>query len=281
MTWIKRNLIFLISIVVAVALIGVGGYFYLYQQFLREQELRGKIKDSFGELKKLASRNPHPGDPRGTDNVAAARSQVATATDLAKKLTESFKPIPRPAITGNFSRALDQTLAGMRSDAAQSGVALPAPGYAFTFTAENKMLNLPSQSLPQIAGDLSEIKTICDILFEAKVNSLDSIERPVIPGLETNGPEFIPGETNVNTLADLSPYRVKFRCFSGELATVLGGLASSPYGLIVKYIDVDPGAVNTGRVPPPRTADRPVQYLNENLFQVTLMIDVVKPKPIK
>jgi hypothetical protein len=42
-----------------------------------------------------------------------------------------------------------------------------------------------------------------------------------------------------NELAVLAPYEITFRCFSPELAAVLGGFASSPYGLLVKTINVE------------------------------------------
>ena len=42
-----------------------------------------------------------------------------------------------------------------------------------------------------------------------------------------------------NELAVLTPYEVTFRCFSSELAAVLAGLASSPYALLVKTINVE------------------------------------------
>ena len=45
-----------------------------------------------------------------------------------------------------------------------------------------------------------------------------------------------------NELAVLTPYEVTFRCFSSELASVLAGFASSPAGLIVKSINVEPAA---------------------------------------
>jgi len=283
MTWIKRNLFFLVSILVAVALIGVGGYFYLYNQYQREVLLRDDISKSFKDLADLAAKRPHPGSSRtgGTDNVTAAKEQTTNVMELAKKLRDNFKPIPVPSTSGNFSHQLDLSLGEMRATASQAGVGLPNATYAFTFQTETKMVNLPPASFPQIATYLSEIKAICDILFEAKVNSIDSISRPVIASLETNGPDFIPGETNASPQADITPFKVSFRCFSGELATVMSDLASSPHGLVVKYVDVDPGTVPTAMVTPPKPGGRPAVFLNENQFQVTMLIDIVKPKPVK
>jgi hypothetical protein len=42
-----------------------------------------------------------------------------------------------------------------------------------------------------------------------------------------------------NELAISSPYEVTFRCFTPELAAVLTGFANSPYGIIVKGMNVE------------------------------------------
>ena len=93
-----------------------------------------------------------------------------------------------------------------------------------------------------MASHLGEIKAICDILFDAKVNTLDSIRREKISELNDNYPSDYLGtqKTITNTLAELTPYEVTFKSFSAELALVLGSLAGSPNGFIVKSINVEP-----------------------------------------
>jgi hypothetical protein len=101
----------------------------------------------------------------------------------------------------------------------------------------------------KLAVHLGEIKTICDVLFAAKVNSLEFLRREIAsPTDDTNMSDYLPpDEKTISTpLADLTPYRVSFQCFSGELASVLANFASSPYGLIVKSVNVEPASASAG-----------------------------------
>ena len=88
---------------------------------------------------------------------------------------------------------------------------------------------------------LGEVKAICAVLFQAKINSLDNLRRERVSDDDLKGPQtdYLPDKSVTNELAVLSPYEVSFRCFSSELAAVLAGFASSPCGLMVKTINVE------------------------------------------
>ena len=75
---------------------------------------------------------------------------------------------------------------------------------------------------------LAEVKAICTVLFQAKINSLDNIRRERVSEDDLKGPQtdYLPEKSVTNELAVLSPYEVTFRCFSSELAAVLAGFAS-------------------------------------------------------
>ena len=88
---------------------------------------------------------------------------------------------------------------------------------------------------------LAEVKAICAVLIQAKVNSLDNIRRERVSDDDLKGPQtdYLTEKSVTNELAVLSPYEVTFRCFSSELAAVLAGFAASPCGLLVKTINVE------------------------------------------
>ena len=75
---------------------------------------------------------------------------------------------------------------------------------------------------------MAEVKAICAVLFQAKINSLDNIRRERVSEDDLKGPQtdYLPDKSVTNELAVLSPYEVSFRCFSPELAAVLAGFAS-------------------------------------------------------
>ena len=285
MTWIKRNLFFLISLLVAVGLMGAGGY-YFYTTYKEEGDLTGQIAEQYDQLKNLTNKKPNAGKagPGNVDNVAAAQEQTKAALALAAKLRAGFQPVHMAETSANFQHQLDGSVSEMKAAAQQAGVALPTD-YHFTFQTESKMVNLPAKTFPELAGHLSEIQAICQVLFDAKINSLEYLQRPMVAAIETNGPDFLPPTAAAasSPLADITPYKVSFHCFSGELGAVLAGLANSPHGFIVKYVDVDPGsgAHQATGVPRPARGGRPATFLNENLLGITLLIDVVQPKNAK
>jgi hypothetical protein len=157
----------------------------------------------------------------------------------------------------------------MQRDAAKASVALPpkdASGqtYSFSFAAQRDRLAYAAGSLEPLAIQLSEIKAICAVLFQAKVNSLDELRRERVSEDDARGPQtdYLSDKSLTNELAVMSPYEVSFRCFSSELAAVLAGFASAPCGLMIKTINVEsapamPATTDSLITPPMFTAPTP------------------------
>ncbi len=313
MTWIKRNLYFLLGSLVALALMIVGCV-YLFSQISKEAQVAGDIEKQYAELTRLSTLNPHPGDEK-IDNIKAAKSQEAgLRAHIAKTraLFQRITPIPDPATNkvsnSEFAAQLRNTVSQLRHTAEQQSILLP-PDYYFTFEAQKKLMIFAPASLDRLAVHLGEIKAICEVLFDAKVNALDGLKRETVSENDNNPPDYLVQKTVSTPLADLTPYEVSFRCFSTELASVLGNLANSPYGFMVKTINVEPaspmasaedpaglGQAAPGQPQPmpmvrnglrpgspaaPATgpaARGPQIFLHEKLFRVTLLIEVVKTK---
>lgn len=250
MSWIKRNLFFVIGGVVALALMGCGGY-YLYTQIQRENSVTEEIKGQYAELTQLSQQNPHPGDSK-TDNIKAAKEQQEQLRAYIAKVQPHFQPIaPIPDLpkvsNADFASELRTTIEELRRQAALSSVTL-ITNYYFSFEAQRTLMNFQPASLSALSTNLGEVKTICEILFRAKINSLDGIQREVVSADDTTAGDYLPERTVSTPLASLTPYRVTFHSFSAELASVLGGLGSSPHGLIVKTINVEPSVTDQSEV---------------------------------
>jgi hypothetical protein len=102
---------------------------------------------------------------------------------------------------------------------------------------------------------LGEVKTICEILFAARINALDSIQRVRVSADDAKGPQsdYLNEMTVTNEVATLTPYTFTFRCFSPELARVICGFASCSNAFIIKNINVQPaGTMSTMPVDPTR-----------------------------
>jgi hypothetical protein len=259
MSWVKRNLYFFIGSLVALALMGAGG-FYLYLNITNEAKVTEDIEGQYVELKRLAGQNPHPGDKGKIDNVEAARDQEKALRAFMAKAGTHFKrpaPIPdSPKVGGaEFATQLPNVIAQLTHEATNASVGIPE-GYYFSFEAQKRLVTFDPASLNKLAVSLGEIKVLSEILFDAKVNYLDAIKREVIsPTNDVNMGDYISLTTTSTALGELTPYELDFRGFSAELAAVLSGLVNSPYCIIVKSLNVEPAPATEqtepGSAPPP------------------------------
>src|SRR2546421_5724632 len=154
MDWVKRNLYFLIGGLVALALMGVAGW-YLYSKWQLNNETLAKLEADFAELDRLSKDNPHPGDGKKVDNVAEAKKQQKELREFVQKGRKYFLPIrPIPdvpkATDHDLSTALSHTIDQMRKEATNSSVGLPS-GYGFTFQAEQNLVSFSSNSVNPLA----------------------------------------------------------------------------------------------------------------------------------
>jgi hypothetical protein len=251
MDWIKRNLYFLIGSFVAVALMGLAGW-YLYSKWQLNNTILGSLDEQYTTLRRLYEQKPHPGSDK-VDNIKAAKDQQQELLDYIRKARQYFQvcpPIPQPEsgklTSQEFSSALSRTIDQMQRDASKASVELPPKDskgntYSFSFAAQKESLAYAAGSLEPLSVQLGEVKAICAVLFAAKVNSLDNLRRERVSEDDNKGPQtdYLSEKSVTNELAVLTPYEVTFRCFSSELAAVLSGYGGSPSGLVIKTINVE------------------------------------------
>jgi len=317
MVWIKRNLFFVIGAVIAVGLLAAAGV-YDFNNWQRNNKALNALNQAYDTLRRLNSQTPSPGNDK-INNIQTAREQARQLHEWIQQTRQYFQPIPpvpdptNGVITdAQFAAARDHTLNQLQIEAANASVILP-PQYGFSFEAERTLVKFAPGSLNPLARQLGEVKMLCEILYAAKVNSLDDIRRVRVSSDDANGPQsdYLNEMALTNRLAVFTPYELTFRGFSQDLANVLSHLASSPYGFIVKGINVLPAAGVTsasspaGAQPPggggpaspyalpsynaprPPYALSPASagsgglqtVLNEQLLSITLDIDIVKLLP--
>jgi len=257
MIWLKRNLLFVIGAVVALALLVFAGYYSTMgwkHKVVEGENLNAKYE----ELKRLNSQNPHPGFGK-VDNIKLAHDQQTNIFNVLSQAAKYFQPppaIPTPAgdatniNSSQFSAALRETLNQLTRAASGVGVQLP-PDFKFSFSQQLRLLTFAPGSLEPLAVQLGEIKTLCDVMLQAKVNSLDSLQRARVSPDDEAGPQtdYLPLASTTNDLAVLTPYQITFRSFSPELAQVLAALANSPHALVVKGLNVEPAAATVTEPP--------------------------------
>jgi hypothetical protein len=256
MSWLKRNLFFVVGGLVAFLLMGLAGWF-LYSKWSLNNEVLTNLNNDYQELKDLNSKVPHPGSGP-INNIKLAQEQREQLRDFIKRSRTYFEPMPRipdpPKITDrDFSAALSQTIEQLRNEATNASVTLPPENYNFSFTSQKNKISFAAGSLNRLSIQLGEVKILAEILFDAKVNALDNIRRERVSqddsfGLQT---DYLSEKTETNALAVLTPYDITFRSFSSELAAVLAGMASSPHALLIKTINVELAPVVAAPEPTP------------------------------
>jgi len=245
MEWIKRNLLFVLGSVVSVVLMVLAALYLMKGMGQNDQALT-RLNEEYGKLNQLNSQNPHPGDEQ-TDNIAAAKRQKKEVDEVIQRAAEVFKPIPAippgtNVTSAAFAGALRRTIDRLQQEAARGGVQLTT-NFFFSFTAVQNRIMFDQAGLHPLATQLGEVKAICDILMEARVNALDAVRRPKVSTHDIEAQQtadYITDSAVTNDIAVLAPYEITFRSFSAELAEVLSKFASSSNGLIVRAINVEP-----------------------------------------
>jgi len=263
MSWVKRNLYFLIGGIVALVLLGAAGW-YLYSKLDLNNTILANLNQAYADLKALNDKTPNPGG----ENIKIAKDQRKELLDYmgrAGKYFQRIPPIPDlPKKTDrDFASALNRTIDQLRRDSTNASVNLQE-NYNFSFQAEKLKINFDGRGLEPLSTQLGEVKAICDVLFQARINALDGLRRERVSADDASGPatDYLGENSTTNAQAILTPYELTFRCFSPELASVLAGFASSPNGLIVKTLNVEvAGTVPSemSSAPPPQVAPVYVQ----------------------
>jgi len=249
MAWVKRNLYFVIGGVVSILLLGLAGW-YCYSNYDLNNQKWEALSKQYEDLKKFAADNPHPGSGP-VNNIQTAKEFRTNCLDFIRHATNYFvriAPLPDlPKVTDrDFSFALTHTIDALRHDATNGSVGLP-PDCDFSFLAQSRKTFFTPGSVEPLSVQLGEVKAICDVLFQAKVNSLDSLRRErTSDDAAGNAGDYLAERSITNEMAILSPYEVVFRCFTPELATVMSSFASSSNGIVVKTVDVEQAGALAG-----------------------------------
>jgi hypothetical protein len=298
MAWIKRNLFFVIGGILAIGLLGAAA-FYNYRGWSHNRAALSDLNEIYGTLKELTGKKPSPGNEK-INNIEAAKQQESEVRGWIQQAGDYFKPIPPVPNPTNgvisseeYAAALRRMIDQLQHEAETASVALP-PQYNFSFKAQRDLVKF-SGNLEPLAQQLGEVKTIAEILYKARVNALDGIQRARVSDDDTAGPQadYLEDISTTNNLAVLTPYQITFRSFSPEIGVVLAGFAASTHGFIVKGINVQPaggaGTMSPGPTGPAPTPGAPLApgrgglqvMLNEQLLRVTLVVEVVKLLPKK
>src|SRR5437667_4045758 len=249
MNWLKRNLFLVVGGVVALALLGFAIFFLLTRKNMVD-EVTAELSTRTEEWKQLVAADPYPNQ----ENIEKAKGEQKKLGEFLDQTRKFFVPVasfPTNLDGATFKNLLETTISELVHDAEKSGVSLPSSNrYDFTFRPQRNSLDFAPATLVPLAMQVSEIKAICDVLFDARIQTLVGLRRaPVAKEDEgtAGSADYLSGRkpsTNALTGAVLAPYEIVFHGFSTELAAVLEGFYRSPNCFIVKNIDVQTNVVS-------------------------------------
>jgi hypothetical protein len=293
----------------------IVAFIFLFSARSAEAELDQQLDEAMRELRRLKSSNPTP-DPK---NIQAAEQERQRAESFVAAVKTRFAAPPEAKLDiAAFKRLLDNSVSDLRRGAAAAQVTVPPNNYAFTFAAQIRAVRFLPGTIEPLVARLEEVKALCQILYQARIHSLDGFRRVVItPDDLESSSDILTGRPTTNQVTGYvaHPYEITFTGFSSQLSAVLDGLLRSPRFFVVKNIAVEPvaGATNApaspgpgfGMLRPPSpedtTSDMPPpvvvapvaqprlagaaargglqMVLNEKMLKLTLLVDAIIPGP--
>ena len=265
MLWIKRNLFLAVGGLIAL-LVLLGGLYYLWSGIQRNNELEEKVTENQTKLNNFYN-SPEPFPSR--NNIDLAKAETEKLHQAAARSRKYFASVPAEKVTGVAFRSYrDNTLDGLRKDAAAADTRLPNNNYAFSFLAQNGQTQFSPGTFPLVPAQMAEVKVICETLFKASATQIGNIRRARVSDedAKTGGTDYLSLGivTNIEAQVITSPYEITFYSFSGNLAQIMTALAKAPYGVVLKAIQVEgedaskladaggPPVQGVGGVVPPR-----------------------------
>jgi hypothetical protein len=242
MGWIKRNLFLVVGGVLTLLFLGGAG-FYIFKGWSGNSEASSTLTELYDKLQQYSQEPIQPGNDK-TDNVKTAKDQEQQMRDWINQAKDYFQPIasiPQGEVTSKtYATALNNTVNLLQQEAREKSINLP-PQYNFSFQVQSTKLTI-SSGLEPLAQQLGEVEAITEILYAARINQLDGIQRVRVCDDDANGlqADYIDNRPVTNDLAIITPYVLTFDTFSPELGKVLSGFAGSANGFIVKSVSVQP-----------------------------------------
>lgn len=238
MLWIKRNLFFVLGAAIAVALLVLGIVSYVGKS-AQSAQVTEELGTQWSVLKGFYARKVFPSE-KNLSLIASDQQKLARFLADSRTL---FKPVPPVPYTGmqSFKSAMDNTLSQLHGNARKSSVLVPT-NYYFSFTAHAHRLNFTPQGMRSLAHQMAEIQAFCNILYEAKINRMEAVQRArTVDDQDPTAPDadYVLEPIRTTPLGVVYPYRLTFRCFSSELAAVLEGFMASPHAFVIKTVEIE------------------------------------------
>src|SRR5437667_8792927 len=251
MRWLKRNMFLVVGGAVSLGLLGYA-VFFLLTQSQEDKTVQEQLNQEVAEFDRFDQLPYYP----SKQNIATAKAETEKVNAYLAKARGTFKPIEYSNVSlRELKNLLDKTIFELTKQAEHTSTALPAR-YNFSFEQQTRLMTFQKGSERPLSEQLADIRAFCPILFQAKINRLESIRRyRVSTDDPTGSSDYLEQKPTTNTLtkAVFVPYEVTFQCFSTELAAAIEGLMRSTHGFIVRALSVEPAPAASAETSLPLT----------------------------
>src|ERR1051325_5263924 len=124
MAWVKRNLGLVIGGGVALALLGVAG-FYFWTSYQKDQGVTGQLDETTERFKTLLNRPLKPGDERGkVNNIELVKEENQRLDQFLQEVRAKFgkRDVPTNISNRDFRALLDNTIHDLQKSASSLGI---------------------------------------------------------------------------------------------------------------------------------------------------------------
>jgi hypothetical protein len=271
MVWIKRNLLFVISIALGLLLTGYCAYL-LHSCLNANAGVKEEYNSTLSNLQMIQQKSPFP----SVENIQAAKADQDHVRLFLASFRKKFKSFPVPPVEDErgFNTYLKDSLVRFRAEATNAGVLLPED-CSFAFSGLKEKLTYPPGNIAPWMQQLEEISAILDVLYGAKINYLDDLQRVPVSSDDTGA--GLQAASVTNQLGVVTPYKIIFRGFSTEIAAVMEGFARSSNCFIIKAIDVAPDKSVPSTVVQPFAQQPAVTYIRPRQNPYSLAQNHLRP----
>lgn len=190
MNWRKYTTL-IVGCSISLVVLGAGVFFLVKYQG-DYQKTKDQLKSSRDQLDRLNRRDPFPSQDnidvqqQNLDAISAAFSNLVTA--LGKGQIE-----PEPLEPAGFAPMLEELVRGFYRKAGDNGIKLPeSMNLGFARYAAG---DLPArEAIPRLIVQLKTIRSICEILFNARISELKGVERELFDAAEQQEPNISESE---------------------------------------------------------------------------------------
>lgn len=250
--YLKRHLLGIVGLLLAGGF--VAGGFVLNGKFATSMETaKAEYEGAVANRDKIQNSSVKV----DSKNVAVLRDVAKEYTDFVTSAGQVFgSKIPAPMNSNDYLNYMVQTIALLNEQATNNLVRVPNDlltradlNFSFTFAPLMTQAEISEDKIPELQVQMEDIKNICQILFDSRIQSIEQIQRNRVTTEDRKAlanPNYLDTrQAYTNSISVVRPYRVKFRCLSNGIAKTLSGFAKQDTFYVVRTLEVTPAGAST------------------------------------